>query len=281
MTAEEWVLHRRASRLGRRPAQPPLVLRLINRSSRLSLRLRWALRLIREDLRLLRLRGESPAANEEALASDLFRLGALGAGAGLLAGIVLWLASGRPSLSVNAIELPVACAVLLPGLRWLRLRRNAEQARVAIRRRLPRILTGARVLLESGAATPQQALSIAVSVYRDPAADVLREAVLQQEVRRLELQQALDEVGEAHGLEQLRRLADAYRVGTRHGTPMADLLTEFALTLREAEHAAYRERMTRAPVLMAVPALVFFVLPLLAVILLLILFPLENAFTQL
>jgi len=38
--------------------------------------------------------------------------------------------------------------------------------------------------------------------------------------------------------------------------------------------------MTRAPVLMAVPALVFFVLPLLAVLLLLILFPLESAFTQ-
>ena len=212
---------------------------------------------------------------------DLLRLGALGAGAGLAAGIAIWLVSGRPGLPGSALLLPVACGGLLPGLRWLRLRRSATRARVAIRRRLPRILGGSRVLLESGAVTPHQALSAAVTVYRDAAADVLREALLQQEVHRSELQAALDHVGETYGLEELRRLADAYRVGTKHGTQMADLLTEFAIRLRQGEHAAYRERMTRAPVLMAVPALVFFVLPLLAVLLLLILFPLESALTQL
>jgi len=62
---------------------------------------------------------------------------------------------------------------------------------------------------------------------------------------------------------------------------MADLLSEFALDLRRAEHAAYRERMTRAPVLMTVPALLFFVLPLLALVLMLVFAPLSTALGQL
>jgi Flp pilus assembly protein TadB len=281
MTAEEWILHRRQSRHGRTRVQRTFALRVVNRDNRLGLRLRWALRLVRADLRLLQLRGESPVQSEEALITSLLRLGALGAGGGFAVGFAMWLVSGRPGLPGSALVLPIACGTLLPGLRWLRLRRQATEARTAIRRRLPRILSGSRVLLESGAVTPQQALSTAVTVYRDSAADVLREALLQQEVRRVELQEALDQVGETYGLDELRRLADAYRVGTKHGTQMADLLTEFALTLRQGEHAAYRERMTRAPVLMAVPALVFFVLPLITVLLLLILFPLESAFGQL
>ena len=281
MTAEEWIRHRRQGRQTPRAVQPALAIRVVNRDTGLGLRLRWALRLLRADLALLRLRGESPAESEEALVMGLLRLGALGIGGGFVAGIALWLAAGQPGLPTSALLLPVACGSLFPALRWLRLRSRATQARTVIKHRLPRILGGARVLLESGAVTPQQALSTAVTVYRDSASDVLREALLQQEVRRVELQQALDQVGETYGLDELRRLADAYRVGTKHGTQMADLLTEYALRLRESEHAAYRERMTRAPVLMAVPALVFFVLPLLAVLFLLILFPLESAFTQL
>jgi Flp pilus assembly protein TadB len=245
------------------------------------MRLSWALRLVRTDLALLRLHGESPADGEEVLFIGLLRSAVLGVAAGLVAGIVLWLFAGQPGLPASALLLPLACGSLLPSLRWLRLRARATRARAAMRRRLPRILGGARVLLESGAVTPQQALATAVAIYSDFAADALREALLQQEVRRIELQEALDEVGEAYGLDELRLLADAYRVGTKHGTQMADLLSEFAIRLRNEEHAAYRERMTRAPVLMAVPALVFFVLPLLAVLLLLTLLPLESAFSQL
>ena len=280
-TAEEWVLHRRASMHSRPSSRPAVALRLVGRGTRLELRLRWLLPLVRADLRLLQLRGESPAVSEEELVAGLLRLCLLGAGTGLGVGMSAWLLAGRAGIPGAALLLAIACGGLLPGLRWLGLRRRAGQARDAIRRRLPRILTGARVLLESGAVTPQQALSGAVTVYRDPAADVLREALLHQEVRRVELQETLDQVGETYGLEELRRLADAFRVGTRHGTQMADLLAEFALRLRQGEHADYRERMTRAPVLMAVPALVFFVLPLLTVILLLVLFPMESAFSQL
>lgn len=280
-TAEEWVLHRRAST--RRPpaVQLAAALRLVGSGTRLELRLRWLMRVVRADLRLLQLRGESPAGGEEELVAGLLRLGLLGIATGLVAGMSAWLGAGHAGAPAAALLLAIAFGGLFPGQRWLGLRRGAERARAAIRRRLPRILTGARVLLESGAVTPQQALAAAVAVYRDPAADVLREALLHQEVRRVELQETLDQVGETYGLEELRRLADAFRVGTKHGTQMADLLADFALRLRQGEHATYRERMTRAPVLMAVPALVFFVLPLLTVLLLLVLFPLESAFSQL
>ena len=281
MSAEEWVLHRRWSGRHRPTPQRGLGVRLVASDARLAVWLRWAMRLGGADLRLLQLRGEWSSESVEALLGGLLRQAALGAGLGLALGMAIWLVSGRSSLPGSALLLPIACGVLLPGARWLRLRRRAAQARVQIRRRLPRVLGGARVLLESGAVTPHQALSTAVTVYRDSAADLLREALLQQEVHRIDLHDALDQTGERYGVDELRRLADAYRVGTQHGTQMADLLTEFALALRLGEHAAYRERMTRAPVLMAVPALVFFVLPLITVLLLLILFPLENAFTQL
>lgn len=281
MSAEEWVLHRRKAAMGQGSGRSGLALGLVTRDKRWMARLGATLGLVRADLKLLDLRGLIPTSAEAELLTSLLRLALLGAAAGLLTGIGIWVLSGRAGLPVTALLLTLAFGALMPAVRWLRLRRQASQARVAIQRRLPRLLTGTRVLLESGAVTPQQALATAVNVYRDPAADLLREALLNQEVRRVELQEALDQAGRLYGLEPLRRLADAYRVGTRHGTQMADLLSEFALDLRQEEHAAYRERMTRAPVLMTLPALIFFVLPFLALVLLLVLSPLEGAFSQL
>jgi Flp pilus assembly protein TadB len=281
LSAEEWVMHRRQAAMGQGSGRSGVVLGLITRDNRWMGRLRATLGLVRADLKLLDLRGLIPTSAEAELLTSLLRLALLGAAAGVLTGIAIWFLSGRAGLPITAVLLTLAFGALLPALRWLRLRRQASQARIAIRRHLPRLLTGTRVLLESGAVTPQQALATAVSVYQDPAADLLREALLNQEVRRVELQEALDQVGRVYGLEPLRRLADAYRVGTRHGTQMADLLSEFALDLRQGEHAAHRERMTRAPVLMTLPALIFFVLPLLALVLLLVLSPLEGAFSQL
>jgi len=281
MSAEEWVMHRRQAAMGRGSGRGGMVLGLVTGDNRWLARLRAGLGLVRADLKLLDLRGLIPTAAEAELLTSLLRLAFLGAAGGLLAGIAIWFLSGRTGLPITALLLTLSFGALLPAARWLRLRRQASQARVAIQRRLPRLLTGTRVLLESGAVTPQQALSTAISVYRDPAAELLREALLDQEVRRVELQEALDQVGRVYSLEPVRRLADAYRVGTRHGTQMADLLSEFALDLRHAEHAAYRERITRAPVLMTLPALIFFVLPLLALVLLLVLSPLEGAFSQL
>jgi Flp pilus assembly protein TadB len=281
MTAEEWVIHRREAALGRGSPRAGMMPTLLGSGTRWGWRLRRALGIVSADLRLLHLRGLSPTAAEAELATSLLRLGALGAGGGLAVGLALWALSGREGNFDIVVLMTVAFGVLPPAIKWQRIRREAGTARTAIQRRLPRLLTGTRVVLESGAATAQQALALAVSVYRDPAADVLREALLDQEVRRVELPDALDQAGRTYGVETLRRLADAYRVGTREGTKMADLLSEFALELRQSEHTDYRERMTRTPVLMAVPVLVFFVLPLLALVLLLVLWPLEGALSQL
>ncbi len=62
---------------------------------------------------------------------------------------------------------------------------------------------------------------------------------------------------------------------------MAQLLAEHALQLRQRRHQEYRERITRAPVLMTVPALLFFVLPLLVLIMYLVFTPLLHTLTQL
>ena len=233
------------------------------------------------DLRMLDLQGLNSLGGPEELLSSLARLAAAGGGAGLVAGLALWLLSGRQGPLGVVVLMTLALGIFPPAIRWEHIRRQAAQAREAIRRRLPRLLTGARVVLEGSGVTPQQALSVAVAVYRDPATGVLREALLDQQVRRVELPDALERVGEAYGVDPLRRLADAYRVATRQGTKMADLLSEFALDLRQEEHAAYRERMTRAPVLMAPLVMVFFVVPLLAMVFLLVLTPLMGALSRL
>jgi Flp pilus assembly protein TadB len=280
MTAEEWVMHRREATRGRSVLRPGWVSGLLGTQSRWS-HLRPALGRVGSDLRLLNLQGLSYFAGEAELVASVARLSAVGAVAGLAGGLALWLLSGHDGPFGVVILMAVALGVLPPAMKWERVRRQAAEARGAIRRRLPRLLTSARVVLEGSGVTPQQALSVAVAVYRDPAADVLREALLDQQVRRIELPDALEQAGNAYSVEPLRRLADAYRVATRQGTKMADLLSEFALDLRQEEHAAYRERMTRAPVLMAPLVMFFFVLPLLAMVFLLVLTPLMRALSHL
>ena len=285
MSAEEWVMRRRAAAAGSRPPAGAIALRPGFRRRLLgfgwSEPVRVAVRQVDSDLRLLQLEGMKGSASDEDFISSLIRLGELGALAGFIAGVLIWIVPGRQGLPLIVVPLAAACAVLAPALEWLRLRRQASSLRSLIRRRLPRLLTGARMLLESGAVTPARALSMAVSVYSDPAADVLREAVRAKEVRRLQLEEELDRVGREFGIEPLHRLADGFRVGGRYGTQMADLLSEFSLGLRQGWHAEYRERINRAPVLMTLPALLFFVLPLLALILLLVFSPLMNTLSQL
>jgi pilus assembly protein TadC len=122
---------------------------------------------------------------------------------------------------------------------------------------------------------------MAVSLYADPASDVLREALRIKEVQKLSVEDALDQVGRRYGLDPLGQLADAFRIGRRYGTRMSDILASFAKELRQEWHAAYRERITRAPVLMTIPALIFFVAPLLFLILFLVFSPLFSVLRQL
>jgi Flp pilus assembly protein TadB len=179
------------------------------------------------------------------------------------------------------IEVTIALLALYPALTWVRVRRQAAELRSAIENRLPRLLTAARMLLESGAATPERALTEAAAIHDDPAADVVREALRLREVRRLEIEDAVDEVAGRYRIAAMTKLADGFRVGRRYGTGMASLLAEHALDLRAYQHQLYRERITRAPVLMTVPALIFFVGPLLVLIMYLVFSPLFHTLSQL
>jgi len=281
-TAEEWILHRRAvsaaevtaissSRFGQVWRRPSLSLK----------RYRTLSETVSRDLLLLRLAGHQAPANPDLLLESIGSGAVIGAAAGAVTGLGLWLLEGRSGLPISALTFAVIGWAGLPLVISLQLRLRARSVRLAVRRRLPRVLTGARVLLESGAATPEGALATAAATYQDPAGDLLREALRVREVRRVPLETALDEVADDYGIESLHRLADAFRVGARYGTQMSALLADFAGAIRSGWHAEYRERITRAPVLMTVPALIFFVLPLLFLIMFLVFSPLMGTLSQL
>lgn len=282
-TAEEWVLHRRAMAA---TTAPPASAHI---GGRLAWRRQWlapdsyqaVADAATRDLQILRLAGKRAPATAEALAEMIGSSAAAGAAIGAFAALAMWLFEGRPGLPW-LVPLAAACGALgLPALVWTQLRFRARRLRRTVDCRLPRVLTGARLLLESGAATPAGALATAATTYQDPAGDLLREALRIKEVRRIELEAGLDEVGERYGVEAFHRLGDAFRVGTRYGTPMSALLADFAASMRAGWHAEYRERITRAPVVMTVPALIFFVLPLLVLIMFLVFSPLMGTLSQL
>ena len=285
LTAEEWVLHRRAM------SAPPIP-RVRVSPSRKALpthldlaehfeRVAGLVSIVRADLALLRLGGQPVPGSEQELLRGLLVRATVGGACGLaLLGLVA-LSAGGMGVSPFSVLLPVASGLLWPTWSWLSLRRRAGRLRAAVEYRLPRLLVAARVLLESGAATPEGALTHAITIYEDPAADLVREALLAREVRRLPLEAALDEVAQRYGVTTLAHLADSFRVAMRYGTRMGELLGEQSKQLRQAWFAAYRERITRAPILMTIPALLFFVAPLLFLIFFLIFTPLVGALGRL
>ena len=280
LTAEEWVVHRRAfleiadaSRAQRRHGWLPDwsasdgLVGLVRASS--------------PDLLLLSLRFEGTPVSPEAVSRRLLWLAGAGAAGGIVAVSALAVVEGAYWLAATAPVVGLLAAVILPGVQIASWNYRARRLRAEIARRLPRVLTGTRVLLESGAATAEGALAAAVATYADPSADLIREALRVKEVKRVELEVALDEVGERYRVEDLHRLADSFRIGRRYGTGMAALLADFAQAARSGWHARYRERITRAPVLMTVPALIFFVLPLLALVMYLVFAPLLGTLSRL
>lgn len=282
MTAEEWVLHRRAvsGEFGS-PVRSGVQL-----PGWLSQQI-WIARLgestaaLERDLALLGLGTGRPTATVADVADRFTRYAVRGAVVGAVLGGVLWFAGGEAGLPLPAVPLAMVFSVGAAALSWRRLRGRATGTRGAIGRRLPRILTGTRMLLESGAATPERALAVAVAMYDDPAADLLREALRHKEVNRAPIETSLEVMADRYGVQELHRLADAFRVSGRYGTQLATTIAGFAQELRRASHADYRERMMRAPVLMTIPALIFFVVPLLVLVLFLVFAPLGNALTQL
>ena len=275
MTAEEWIVHRRSFQRAHEAAKQPARLGVF-RGSPVGVRV-----LAEADLALLRLaRQDAPATQSEALRRIALVAGACAAGV-IVVGSLTAIATGSSGLAVASPLLALLVAGVAGAGQWLSWRFAVDRLRSAIRKDLPRLLTGARVLLDSGTANAEQALAAAVGTYADPAAELLREALRRKEVRRLDFEAAVDEVGDRYAVEEMHRLADSLRVGHRYGTGMSTLLVDFAQRARSSWHASYRERVTRAPVLMTIPALVFFVLPLLVLVMFLVFTPLMGTLSRL
>jgi len=276
VTAEEWIVHRRSFQRAHDTTTQSVALS-IGRTARVP-----GIWLLPDaDLALLGLASfGAPATRADALR----RLALLGGGSAagvIIVASILGIATGATWLAVASPLLALLAALVALTGQWLRWRLEVASVRTAIRKDLPRLLTGARVLLDSGTANAEQALAAAVGTYADPAAELLREALRLKEVRRVEFEAAVDEVADRYAVGELHRLADSLRVGHRYGTGMSMLLVDFAQRARSSWHANYRERITRAPVLMTVPALMFFVLPLLVLVMFLVFSPLMGTLSRL
>ena len=281
LTAEEWMFHRRALSAVQGGASAPAlgVLRLPSSGGWLSKVLSELVPAPDADVSLLQILGRAVPA--ERIARHLGTIAAGAALAGLAATLLVALLTRTPWLAAAAPAVAVLAALAAPAAQLLSWKLGAKSIRSAVQRRLPRVLTGARVLLEAGAVTPEGALAAAVAAYEDHASGLLREALRLKQVRRLDLEAALDEVAEQYADDEIHKLADAFRVGHRYGTGMSVLLADVCRRMRQAWHARYRERITRAPVLMLLPALVFFVIPLLGLVMFLIFTPLLGTLGQL
>jgi Flp pilus assembly protein TadB len=231
---------------------------------------------IGQDLALLRLAASGLPVEEEELRRRLALTGAAAAGLGIATGLAVWLAQGAGGFPALAAVLPIGCGLGAPALFLRLLRRRAQDLRDTIEINLPRVLTGARMLLESGAATPETALTRAAALYRDAATDVLREAGRIREVELVGIDVALDAIATRYGLIPLGRLGDAYRIGTQYGTGMAAVLADFADYLRRQSENAEKGRITSAPVRMVPVALGFFLLPFMLIVAFLVFSPLAS-----
>ena len=284
VTAEEWILRRRQASTPHAPKARAgwlLRVRLPNRWAEQA-GYREAAQEVERDLRLAQLaRFAALPSSPEQLFERLAKACLTGAVIGLLLAVFLWRAGMTDNPWTVAVFLTLLGGLLASADAYRRVRKTASRLRRSVIRRLPRIITGARMVMESGAATPEAALALTVTLYDDPAAALLREAIRIKEVHKLSLEDALDQVGAHYGIAPFGQLADAFRIGRRYGTRLSEILASFAQELRREWHASYRERITRAPVLMTVPALILFVGPLLVLILFLVFTPLFTVLRQL
>ena len=276
MTAEEWIVHRRSFQRAHDVASQSGQRAFNRQRSFMGARI-----LPDQDLALLNLAGSGAPVSQAAALRRVAIVAGSSAGVVLVVAAFGGIASGATELAVVSPLLALAVAVAAGIAQWLSWRFQIAGIRAAVRKDVPRLLTGARVLLDSGTANAEQALAAVVRTYADPAAELLREALRRKEVRRIDFEAAVDEVADRYAVEDMHRLADSLRVGHRYGTGMSSLLVEFAQRARTSWHAAYRERITRAPVLMTVPTLIFFVLPLLILVMFLVFTPLMGTLARL
>jgi Flp pilus assembly protein TadB len=261
LTAMEWVAHRRAAE-GRPLPQaerqsPSWSAGMVSRLAK-----PWRLPTdIARDLALLRLTDTGLPTSEPDLRRNVMLAVPVAGAAGLMVGFAVWLVQGFVGFPSLALLLPIAGGLGAPALLLRTLRRRAGSVRAAVDRNLPRVLTGARMLLESGAATPERALTTAAALYEDAATEMLREAGRIREIQLVTIDVALDRVADLYGVGGLHRLADAYRIGRQYGTGMGSVLADFAENLRKQAESDEEARISSAPVEMIFPGLAFFFTP--------------------
>ena len=162
ITAEEWIVHRRSFQRAHDTTKQSVGLS-IGRTARVP-----GIWLLPDaDLALLGLASfGAPATRADALR----RLALLGGGSA--AGVIIvasigGIATGATWLAVASPLLVLLAALVALTGQWVRWRLEVSGVRTAIRKDLPRLLTGARVLLDSGTANAEQALAAAVGTYAE------------------------------------------------------------------------------------------------------------------
>lgn len=279
LTATEWASHRRlvggAAPLGRTRSRrgrlrlPDGISGVISMPAGLG-----------RDLALLRLRESGLPSTEADLRRLLWQGAVIAALAGLALGGAIQVLGVIPGSPPVAVVLPLLTGVTAPVLLIRFVRRRAARAREELARALPRVLTGARMLMESGGVTPERALTEVAALYFDPATQLLQEAGRVRDVRLATIDEALDTVAATYGVEGLHRLADAFRIGRQYGTGMSGVLSDFADGLTRQAEVAEETRITTAPIKLVYPGLAFFFTPFFLLILYLFVAPLTQVLNR-
>jgi len=173
-----------------------------------------------------------------------------------------WLAATMPG------RLAALAAALVFGWRVpdLILNRLAKQRRLRLERGMPDALDLLVVCAEAGLSLNQSIEEISRQL-RPSNKDVADEfATTSAEMRVFsDFGQALDNMVERTGLDELRGLIATLKQTLKFGTPLAESLRMIAAEMRAARHARIEERAARLPVLLAIPMMMF-ILPCLLMI---------------
>jgi tight adherence protein C len=175
-----------------------------------------------------------------------------------LSGVVLflWVVSSRNLTPLQTITLAVAVIpfpVLLP---YTVLRRRVKNRQTRIMRALPDALDLLVTSVEAGMGI-DAAFAVVTERTTGPLADTFALYLRQVGLGRSR-REALSHIAERTGVQDLVGLASAVVQGEELGTTMGDVLRRQAEDLRVLRAQRARERAQRAPVLMTIPLVIFF-----------------------